>query len=49
MDIFEAAECYRNDKVPLIIIAGKNYGIGSSRDWSVKGPWMLVNYLKKTF
>lgn len=39
--IFEAAEKYKADKVPLIIIAGKEYGSGSSRDWAAKGPRLL--------
>lgn len=38
MSIFDAAECYRKEGVPLIIIAGKDYGTGSSRDWAAKGP-----------
>ena len=36
--IFEASEQYRKDGVPLMIIAGKEYGSGSSRDWAAKGP-----------
>ncbi|XP_038057979.1 cytoplasmic aconitate hydratase-like isoform X2 [Patiria miniata] len=40
MDIFDAAERYRRDKQTLIILAGKDYGSGSSRDWAAKGPWM---------
>jgi len=39
--IFEAAERYRRDGVPLIILAGKEYGSGSSRDWAAKGPALL--------
>ncbi|MGA2992537.1 MAG: aconitase family protein, partial [Candidatus Korobacteraceae bacterium] len=39
--IFEAAEQYRQEKVPVIIIAGKEYGSGSSRDWAAKGPLLL--------
>jgi aconitate hydratase len=39
--IFEASEQYRKDGVPLIIIAGKEYGSGSSRDWAAKGPLLL--------
>ena len=42
MDIFDASEHYRTSKTPLIILAGKNYGCGPSRDWVTKGPWMLV-------
>jgi len=39
--IFEAAENYRAEKVPLIVIAGKEYGSGSSRDWAAKGTQLL--------
>ena len=39
--IFDAAERYRADGVPLIIIAGKEYGSGSSRDWAAKGVKLL--------
>ncbi len=39
--IFEAAEEYRKRKTPLIILAGKEYGSGSSRDWAGKGPALL--------
>jgi aconitate hydratase len=39
--IFEAAEQYRSEGVPLIVIAGKEYGSGSSRDWAAKGPLLL--------
>jgi aconitate hydratase len=38
MDIFDAAERYRGERVPLVVIAGKEYGSGSSRDWAAKGP-----------
>jgi len=38
MSIFDAAEKYQKDKTPLIIIAGTEYGTGSSRDWAAKGP-----------
>uniref|UniRef100_A0A4W4GPY0 Iron-responsive element-binding protein 2 n=1 Tax=Electrophorus electricus TaxID=8005 RepID=A0A4W4GPY0_ELEEL len=41
MDVFEAAERYQRDGVPLIILAGKEYGSGSSRDWAAKGPYLL--------
>merc|ERR1719348_2603116 len=41
MDIFDAADRYKKEKRPLIILAGKEYGSGSSRDWAAKGPWML--------
>jgi aconitate hydratase len=41
MTIFEAAEVYREEGVPLIVLAGKEYGSGSSRDWAAKGPKLL--------
>jgi len=41
MTIFEASEKYISDGVPLVIIAGKEYGSGSSRDWAAKGPLLL--------
>ena len=43
MDVYDAAERYRGEGRPLIILAGKDYGSGSSRDWAAKGPWMLVS------
>ena len=43
MDVFDAAEKYRSEGRQLIILAGKDYGSGSSRDWAAKGPWMLVS------
>jgi aconitate hydratase len=41
MSIFEASEKYQAEKVPLVILAGKEYGSGSSRDWAAKGPRLL--------
>jgi aconitate hydratase len=41
MDIFDAAERYKGEGVPLVVIAGKEYGSGSSRDWAAKGPFLL--------
>ena len=41
MSIFEASERYAAEDVPLIVIAGKEYGTGSSRDWAAKGPLLL--------
>ncbi|MEM8982910.1 MAG: aconitate hydratase AcnA [Pseudomonadota bacterium] len=41
MTIFDAANRYRNDGVPLVVIAGKEYGTGSSRDWAAKGTLLL--------
>ena len=42
MSVFDAAEKYRSEGRSLIILAGKDYGSGSSRDWAAKGPWILV-------
>ncbi len=39
--IFDAAEAYREAGVPLVVVAGKLYGSGSSRDWAGKGPLLL--------
>ena len=39
--IFEASEKYQAAKIPLVVLAGKDYGMGSSRDWAAKGTWML--------
>jgi aconitate hydratase len=41
MTIFAAAERYLSDGVPTIVLAGKEYGSGSSRDWAAKGPKLL--------
>jgi aconitate hydratase len=41
MSIYDAAMKYRDEKVPLIILAGKEYGSGSSRDWAAKGTILL--------
>jgi aconitate hydratase len=41
MSIYDAAMKYKADNTPLIIIAGKEYGSGSSRDWAAKGPMLL--------
>ena len=41
MSIYDAAMRYRDTKVPTIVIAGKEYGSGSSRDWAAKGPRLL--------
>jgi len=38
MSIFDAGMRYQSEKIPLVIIAGKEYGTGSSRDWAAKGP-----------
>jgi aconitate hydratase len=39
--IFEASERYIGDGVPLVVLAGREYGSGSSRDWAAKGPNLL--------
>jgi aconitate hydratase len=41
LDVFDAAERYMRDNIPLVVLAGKEYGSGSSRDWAAKGVWML--------
>ncbi|MEX0988770.1 MAG: aconitate hydratase AcnA [Actinomycetota bacterium] len=39
--IYDAATRYRDEGVPLVVLAGKEYGSGSSRDWAAKGPSLL--------
>ena len=39
--IFDASLNYKADKTPTIVLAGKDYGMGSSRDWAAKGPHLL--------
>ncbi|HGM6702452.1 aconitate hydratase AcnA [Serratia bockelmannii] len=41
LSIYDAAMQYQQEKVPLAVIAGKEYGSGSSRDWAAKGPRLL--------
>jgi len=41
MSVFDAAERYAKEKVALVVLAGKEYGSGSSRDWAAKGPKLL--------
>lgn len=41
LSIYDAAMKYQQEKVPLAVIAGKEYGSGSSRDWAAKGPRLL--------
>ena len=41
MSIYDASVRYKQEGVPLIILAGKEYGAGSSRDWAAKGPLLL--------
>ncbi len=39
--LFDAAQDYGQEQVPLVVVAGKMYGSGSSRDWAAKGPALL--------
>ncbi|MCB1675731.1 MAG: aconitate hydratase, partial [Halioglobus sp.] len=41
MSIFDAAQAYREAGIALIVLAGREYGTGSSRDWAAKGPALL--------
>jgi aconitate hydratase len=41
MSIYDASMKYQSQNIPLLIIAGKEYGTGSSRDWAAKGPKLL--------
>jgi aconitate hydratase len=41
LSIYDAAMRYAHDQVPVILLAGKEYGSGSSRDWAAKGPRLL--------
>jgi aconitate hydratase len=41
MSVYDAAMKYRGDGTPLLVLAGKEYGSGSSRDWAAKGPYLL--------
>ena len=41
MDVFDASKLYQESHTPLIILSGKDYGCGSSRDWAAKGPFLL--------
>ena len=41
VSIFDAAMKYKEDNIPLIVVAGKEYGSGSSRDWAAKGSLLL--------
>ncbi|MFA6987281.1 MAG: aconitate hydratase AcnA [Arenimonas sp.] len=41
LSIYDAAMKYKADRVPLVVIAGKEYGTGSSRDWAAKGTMLL--------
>jgi len=39
--IYEASEHYKAHNIPLVVLAGKDYGMGSSRDWAAKGTYLL--------
>ena len=41
MSIYDAAMRYRAEGIPLVVLAGREYGSGSSRDWAAKGPALL--------
>ncbi|HVC71120.1 MAG TPA: aconitate hydratase [Acidimicrobiales bacterium] len=41
LPIFDAAQRYRDEAIPLVVLAGKDYGSGSSRDWAAKGTMLL--------
>lgn len=41
LSFFDASERYAQERTPLVILAGKEYGSGSSRDWAAKGPYLL--------
>jgi aconitate hydratase len=41
LSIYDAAEKYKKDGVPLVVFAGQEYGTGSSRDWAAKGTFLL--------
>lgn len=41
MTVYDAAQRYKSENTPLIVLAGKEYGSGSSRDWAAKGTYLL--------
>lgn len=41
VSVFEASNFYKQNNIPVIVIGGKEYGSGSSRDWAAKGPYLL--------
>lgn len=43
--MYDAAEKYQEAGHPLLVLAGKEYGSGSSRDWAAKGPFLLVSVM----
>ncbi len=40
-EVFEVSKMYKKDSIPLVVVAGKEYGTGSSRDWAAKGTRLL--------
>ena len=46
--VFDASVKYKDDQVPLVVIAGSNFGRGSARDWATKGPYLLGKYFFMT-
>ena len=40
LSIYDAAMKYKSENTPLVVLAGKEYGAGSSRDWAAKGPFL---------
>jgi aconitate hydratase len=42
MSIYDASVKYQAEGIPLVVLAGQEYGTGSSRDWAAKGPLLLV-------
>ena len=41
VSIYDAAVAYQKRRIPLVVLAGKDYGMGSSRDWAAKGTYLL--------
>ncbi len=41
MSIYDAAQKYKEENIPLVVLAGNDYGMGSSRDWAAKGTFLL--------
>jgi aconitate hydratase len=39
--VYDAAKAYKEAEIPVIVLAGKQYGTGSSRDWAARGPYLL--------
>jgi aconitase A len=49
MDVYDAAERYQQENVQLVLLVGKDYGSGSSRDWAAKGPYLQVGFYYRIF